>query len=111
MIPLTEPLSIPESLHRYGTIAFSVDFPLKQVMVALQNSELRAARAAFFLPTWAWWQFMPLEFKDRLLPLVMELTHEPEYAGAQSEMAVRWLIRALVYRIEELGGRAWLEAP
>lgn len=113
--PRWRSLSVSESMARYGTIVFASSYA-----VDLAHRE-RLAKGPYArdIEIGLWLSMVPEEFRPRVVPLAAELAPKVlEHLGGagrmkldtQNEtMVVDWLVGAIVYRIEEFGGRAWLE--
>lgn len=114
--PLRGPsLSIAESMDRYGTIVFASSYA-----VDLAHRE-RVAKGPHSrdIEIGLWLGMMPDEFKSKIVPLAQELAPlvlkyleggtSLRLDDQTEAMVVDWIVGAVVYRIEENGGRPWLE--
>jgi hypothetical protein len=111
--PRAPALTISESMERYGTIAFALEMADAAVVSARERGFCPHGEVNFG----AWLDVVvPPEIRFRVRSLAEELAPRVlrQFSGLPldryNERAVTdWLIGAIVYRIEELGGRAWLE--
>jgi DNA primase len=112
--PRAPTLSPSESLQRYGTVAFALEISDAAV---IEGMKIVGAARFGAIEFGLWFEHcVPTLMRPRVQLLVEDLAPRVlvHFEGLRADretvrQVVDWLMGALVHRIEENGGRTWLE--